>query len=73
MKNWRFRPMSRYFKNGYMRDTAIVTMEDEWELVCDLSNVWCLFQMTFSDSDPNLVFKGTISIIMPPLATARAD
>jgi len=37
MKNWRFRPITR-FTAKTVQDTAIVTMEDEYKLVCDLSN-----------------------------------
>jgi len=37
MKNWRFRTITR-FTAKTVQDTAIVTMEDEYKLVCDLSN-----------------------------------
>jgi len=37
MKIWRLRPLSRLVSET-IQDMAIVTMEDEYELVCDLSN-----------------------------------
>jgi len=43
MKNWRFRPISRCISKT-VQDTAIVTTEDEKELVCNLVCEWCHFQ-----------------------------
>jgi len=37
MKNWRFRPVYGFISKT-VQDTAIVTMENEYELVCDLSS-----------------------------------
>jgi len=38
MTNWRFRPISRFLSKT-VKDTAIVTMEDQEKLVRDLVNV----------------------------------
>jgi len=37
MKKQRFRPVYRFISKT-IQDTSIVTIEEEWELVCDLSN-----------------------------------
>ena len=39
MKNWRFSTnISLYFEKGASYGQLQLTTEDEWELVCDLSN-----------------------------------
>jgi len=53
MKNWRFWSIPRFISK-----TAIVTMEDGYELVCNLSTG----AISNDFSDPNSDFKGTFNI-----------
>ena len=53
MKNWGFRLIS-CFISKMVQDSAIVTMEDEQELVCDLSS-----GVIFNDHErPQPIFQG---------------
>jgi len=59
-----FRPICRFISKT-VKDTAIVTMEDEHELVFNLSNRLVSFSMTVSDY--NLHFKVTILLVVRQL------